>query len=128
MRTVAHDAATSPTKPDKYRLIANRDQSTRCTYCETPLVIPDEVEVLCFWQPEKIHLDHCGCGKHVRGVEPCVEAGRWVAPEGHEWAQIDHVVPRSKGGPNTLDNLVLCCGQCNGSKGNRDVFEWLESR
>ena len=27
--------------------------------------------------------------------------------------QMDHVIPRSKGGSNGMDNLVLCCRECN---------------
>ena len=27
--------------------------------------------------------------------------------------QADHVIPRSKQGPDTLDNLVACCASCN---------------
>ena len=43
----------------------------------------------------------------------------------------DHVTPLSKGGSHTLDNIVPACALCNGSKGVRDVadFMWeLESR
>lgn len=29
---------------------------------------------------------------------------------------IDHVIPRSKGGPHTLNNLVACCNSCNSRK------------
>jgi len=32
---------------------------------------------------------------------------------------IDHVIPRSKGGKNTFDNLVTCCVSCNNKKDNR---------
>lgn len=32
---------------------------------------------------------------------------------------IDHVVPRSKGGPHTWDNVVACCRRCNTYKGDR---------
>lgn len=30
---------------------------------------------------------------------------------------VDHVVPRSKGGANTVDNLVTACAACNAGKG-----------
>ena len=33
--------------------------------------------------------------------------------------QIDHVIPRSQGGRDTEDNLVVACAQCNGRKGKR---------
>jgi 5-methylcytosine-specific restriction endonuclease McrA len=32
---------------------------------------------------------------------------------------LDHVIPRSKGGLNTWDNLVTACESCNGTKGDR---------
>lgn len=32
-------------------------------------------------------------------------------------ATLDHVVPRSAGGPNRLDNLVLSCQPCNEERG-----------
>jgi len=33
-------------------------------------------------------------------------------------AEIDHIVPRSRGGRDTLDNLALACPGCNGNKGD----------
>ena len=36
---------------------------------------------------------------------------------------IDHVVPRSKGGGTTWDNVVAACGPCNRRKGNRTPDE-----
>jgi 5-methylcytosine-specific restriction endonuclease McrA len=32
---------------------------------------------------------------------------------------IDHVLPRSRGGQHTWDNVVACCRRCNVRKGNR---------
>jgi 5-methylcytosine-specific restriction endonuclease McrA len=36
---------------------------------------------------------------------------------------LDHVVPRSRGGDTTWENLVACCHQCNNRKGNRTPEE-----
>ena len=35
------------------------------------------------------------------------------------YIEYDHILPRSKGGPNTVENIQLLCGQCNRKKGNR---------
>lgn len=35
----------------------------------------------------------------------------------------DHVFPRSKGGANDMDNIIMVCKTCNSSKGNMDLFE-----
>lgn len=42
--------------------------------------------------------------------------------------QIDHVVPISKLGADTLDNIVFVCHSCNASKGNRDFLDWYRSK
>lgn len=36
---------------------------------------------------------------------------------------IDHVVPRSRGGTHTWDNVVACCRRCNVRKGSRSPSE-----
>jgi hypothetical protein len=41
---------------------------------------------------------------------------------------IDHLIPRSRGGPDTGDNLVWACRACNSSKGARDVMDWFAGR
>lgn len=41
------------------------------------------------------------CGKHTRDLT------------------LDHIIPRSRGGQNTWENLVASCRPCNGKKGNR---------
>lgn len=38
--------------------------------------------------------------------------------------QLDHVVPRSRGGSDGPENLVACCRPCNCSKGARTPEEW----
>src|ERR1700691_1593639 len=36
---------------------------------------------------------------------------------------LDHVIPRSRGGSSTWENLVACCHGCNRRKGNRMLHE-----
>ena len=36
---------------------------------------------------------------------------------------LDHVIPRSRGGNSTWENLVACCHACNRQKGNRMLNE-----
>jgi hypothetical protein len=39
--------------------------------------------------------------------------------------QADHLVPKSRGGKNDADNLVLSCKTCNISRNDKGVFQWL---
>lgn len=43
---------------------------------------------------------------------------------------LDHVVPKSRGGPHTWDNVVSACGRCNHLKADRGIAElgWRLSR
>lgn len=38
--------------------------------------------------------------------------------------EIDHQIPRSRGGSNRVSNLVLSCHQCNLAKGDKTAAEW----
>ena len=35
----------------------------------------------------------------------------------------DHVLPKSRGGKTTWENIVSCCPSCNGKKGNKTPIE-----
>jgi hypothetical protein len=37
----------------------------------------------------------------------------------------DHLIPGSRGGDNSADNVVLACQRCNTSRGDKGIFEWL---
>lgn len=42
--------------------------------------------------------------------------------------EIEHVVPKSKGGTDSLNNLVLSCHECNQAKGSQDVQTYLKGK
>ena len=42
--------------------------------------------------------------------------------------EIEHVVPKSKGGSNRVSNLVLACNSCNIKKGNTKLEEFLKRK
>jgi 5-methylcytosine-specific restriction endonuclease McrA len=51
----------------------------------------------------------------------CVYCGEGDAP-----LQIEHVIPRSKGGSNRISNLVTACESCNKRKGTSSLDEFLK--
>lgn len=38
--------------------------------------------------------------------------------------EVDHVVPLSRGGASTIENLTVACRSCNASKKDKLVSEW----
>ncbi|MES2274164.1 MAG: HNH endonuclease [Chlamydiota bacterium] len=55
----------------------------------------------------------------MSGEERCCEYCR--STENLSW---DHLIPRSKNGPDTAENGVWACRLCNSSKGSKGIYEW----
>ncbi len=53
----------------------------------------------------------------------CMYCGKTGVP-----LQIEHIVPRAKGGTDRASNLTLACEECNRAKGNQDVGEYLANK
>jgi len=49
--------------------------------------------------------------------------GQRCAYCGHSATTVDHVLPRSRGGADSWENLVACCLHCNNVKGDRTPAE-----
>jgi len=56
----------------------------------------------------------------LRDRNTCQYCGE-VLPSGE--LTLDHVIPRSRGGSSTWENLVACCHPCNRRKGNQFATE-----
>lgn len=74
-----------------------------------------------------------GAPQDVGAYEPKGRRKKIYERDGHkcvycgsaESLSLDHVVPRSKGGSNSEDNLVTACQPCNSSKGAKDLSDWM---
>ena len=40
----------------------------------------------------------------------------------------EHIIPVSRGGGYTKNNIIPCCGSCNSSKQDRELVEWFKSK
>lgn len=55
--------------------------------------------------------------EHEKATE-CIYCGFQTALER------DHILPRSRGGPDTAENSIWVCKQCNLHKGDKRLYEW----
>jgi 5-methylcytosine-specific restriction endonuclease McrA len=42
--------------------------------------------------------------------------------------EIEHIVPKSKSGSNSVSNLTIACRKCNQQKGNQDIKDFLSGK
>ena len=86
------------------------------------------------WKQE--HPEMCRAQKHKRRVmstnspfpkEFKLGSYCWVCLS-TEKLTVDHIIPVSRGGTNSIENLITLCGSCNSSKGSMLYSEWFEKR
>lgn len=122
--------------------LAGRDGGWFCHYCNAPLVPPGTAhDAAPYYKLVMIKTCHPMTTGDCNGLytrEQVYEACRlamngqlhhwrlrWQLAEGYRYVQVDHMVPRSKGGADHLDNLVLACTQCNQQKKARSYEEFV---
>jgi hypothetical protein len=72
---------------------------------------------LVIYQEQKAHG---AIPQHIRAAVFKRDGGRCVqCGYDGEYIEYDHIMPRSKGGQNTVDNVQLLCRKCNLKKGDR---------
>ena len=57
----------------------------------------------------------------------CIYTGEPISPSDLPNMEIEHIVPRSRGGPDALYNYVITREKWNKEKGDRTPYEWLSS-
>ncbi len=77
--------------------------------------------VLCRQQREMCAYSNLGDGKDARKIH------EETAAKGKD-LEIDHIIPRSRGGSNGLHNRILCYAETNRGKGSQTPKEWLSDR
>jgi len=107
----------NPTISDKYGNIINSPSFS--------LFVPHTiyVSVLCknpILRGKRKHFKYTRKGVFKRDNLKCQYCGKFGTKSN---MTLDHVIPRSRGGKNTYENVVTCCMPCNAKKGNFLVSE-----
>lgn len=83
---------------------------------------PGWKEVGSNWAEVREYLAHCsgGCCTYCGSTVHNHKHGDWATK-----AAVEHIMPRSRGGSDELDNLTLACNLCNSRKGTLTGAEFL---
>ena len=105
------------------------------------------VEDLIFWEYAKMIADSAKMGNNYRFIVSCwkklkkgeinrsstkkewlheqnLEKRQCIYCGSVENLQTEHIIPKSRGGPDIAENLVNSCRDCNLKKGTKNIFEF----
>lgn len=80
-----------------------------CRFCGVPVIDPKSQSVLRKAYPKAVRWGRGNLDKHTAFQALDLD--------------LDHVVPRSLGGQNTLENLIVTCAPCNCGRGHHTLAE-----
>ncbi len=104
---------------DKAELVEAAQQRLRS--CTASFVAPLVIRLVKYIRiPRRMRLPCSRRGVLIRDRDTCQYCG--IQP-GRSQLTIDHVLPRSKGGDTTWENVVTACRDCNRKKGGRTPEE-----
>lgn len=101
----------------KINALEKRD-GLKCHYCHHPLSKLYNRCIAIEYHPHRWYRPNYG-DQHP-GYYPVFEP---FLLEGCKLVELDHKLPRCMGGTNHIDNLVLCCPECNAAKSSRYSYE-----
>lgn len=82
--------------------------------------LPSVVRLLSYRRPPRQPRGASRRHIFMRDGYACQYCGKSLAAGG---LTLDHVIPKSRGGKSTWENLVACCHPCNNRKGDRTPAE-----
>lgn len=96
----------------------SRDRSIKGITRDYPM--PSVVRVVRHFKRERIRIKFSRLNVYARDRFACQYCGLRAFSED---LNFDHVMPKSRGGLTSWENIVACCIPCNDSKGNRTPAE-----
>jgi 5-methylcytosine-specific restriction endonuclease McrA len=90
------------------KLIVER-YGRNCVFCGLPLIGEQVRDVFRHAYPDAVPWGHTNQTQHA--AFQCM------------WMQFDHILPHSRGGDNTADNVVVTCAPCNYGRAERTLEE-----
>ena len=105
-----------PVSWDEWIRLPIRDQDEAVRTVRGPIRVPTVIVAVNYAKVPKKRPKLCARTVRERDGNRCQYTGALLRPEE---GSLDHVVPRSRGGPDTWENLVWAAKNVNQRKGNR---------
>ena len=105
-----------PVTWDEWIRLPIRDQDEAVRTVRGPIRVPTVIVAVNYAKVPKKRPKLCARTVRERDGNRCQYTGTLLRPEE---GSLDHVVPRSRGGPDTWENLVWAAKNVNQRKGNR---------
>jgi 5-methylcytosine-specific restriction endonuclease McrA len=112
----AHAQALRPVTWDEWITLPIRDCDTAVRTPRGPIRVPTVIVAVNFAKVPKKRPKLCAKTIRERDGNRCQYTGQLLKPEE---GSLDHVLPRSRGGADTWENLVWSSKDVNARKGNR---------
>ena len=110
------EGSMRPVKWSEWIKLPIRDQDLSVKTVRGPIRVPTVIIAVNYAQVPKKRPKLCARSIRERDGSRCQYTGKLLR---HDEGNIDHVIPRSRGGRDTWDNLVWACKKINSKKGNK---------